>query len=141
MPVSFGDSHIWVASGCASSRIARRRTAKKLKAWHLGGRSILLPGPPKEPKIISIYPKRESIGSTGSITLAILEVQVDGHSGAGNPHYAMMDVPFTSLRKKSFSSGHRSCSPPVLHFFYRYSYQLWSPEPTLESGRPLRLLH
>ena len=36
-----------------------------------------LPGPPKEPKIMARYPKMESIGSTGSIILAILEVQVN----------------------------------------------------------------
>ena len=35
-----------------------------------------LPGPPKEPKIMAQYPKIESTGSIGSITLAILEVQV-----------------------------------------------------------------
>ena len=37
-----------------------------------------LPGIPKEPKIMALYPKMESMGSTGSIILAILEVQVDG---------------------------------------------------------------
>ena len=36
-----------------------------------------LPGPPKVPKIMAQYPKIESIGSIGSITWAILEVQVD----------------------------------------------------------------
>ena len=36
-----------------------------------------LPGPPKEPKIMAQYPKIESIGSIGSIILAILEVQVN----------------------------------------------------------------
>ena len=35
-----------------------------------------LPGPPKEPKIMAQYLKTESIGSIGSIILAILEVQV-----------------------------------------------------------------
>ena len=35
-----------------------------------------IPGPPKEPKIMDQYPKIETIGSTGSIILAILEVQV-----------------------------------------------------------------
>ena len=35
-----------------------------------------LPGPPKESKIMAQYPKIESIGSTGSVILAILEVQV-----------------------------------------------------------------
>ena len=35
-----------------------------------------VPRPPKEPKIMALYPKIESIGSTGSIILAILEVQV-----------------------------------------------------------------
>ena len=35
-----------------------------------------LPGPPKEPKIMAQYPKIETIGSIGSIVLAILEVQV-----------------------------------------------------------------
>ena len=36
-----------------------------------------LPGPPKEPKIMAQYPKIESMGSIGSIILAILQVQVD----------------------------------------------------------------
>ena len=35
-----------------------------------------VPGPPKEPKIMDQYPKIESIGSIGSVILAILEVQV-----------------------------------------------------------------
>ena len=35
-----------------------------------------LPGPPKEPKIMAQYSNIESIGSIGSIILAILEVQV-----------------------------------------------------------------
>ena len=35
-----------------------------------------VPGPPKEPKIMAQYLKTESIGSIGSIVLAILEVQV-----------------------------------------------------------------
>ena len=35
-----------------------------------------VPGPPKEPKIMAQYSKIESIGSVGSIILAILEVQV-----------------------------------------------------------------
>ena len=34
------------------------------------------PGPPKEPKIMAQYPKMGSIGSIGSMILAILEVQV-----------------------------------------------------------------
>ena len=38
--------------------------------------SLKVPGPPKEPKITAQYPKIESIGSMGSIILAILEVQV-----------------------------------------------------------------
>ena len=37
----------------------------------------LLPGPPKEPKIMAQYLKIETIGSIGSIISAILEVQVD----------------------------------------------------------------
>ena len=37
---------------------------------------IALPGPPKEPKIMALYTKMESISSTGSIILAILEVHV-----------------------------------------------------------------
>ena len=36
-----------------------------------------IPGPPKEPKIMAQCLKTESIGSIGSIILAILEVQVD----------------------------------------------------------------
>ena len=40
-----------------------------------------LPGPPKEPNIMAQYPKIESIGSIGSIVLAILEVQVSLSSG------------------------------------------------------------
>ena len=36
---------------------------------------MYIPGPPKEPKIIAQYPKKESIGSIVSIVLAILEVQ------------------------------------------------------------------
>ena len=35
-----------------------------------------LPGPPEESRIMDQYPKIESIGSIGSIILAILEVQV-----------------------------------------------------------------
>ena len=35
-----------------------------------------LPGPPKKPKLMAQYSKIESIGSIGSIILAILEVQV-----------------------------------------------------------------
>ena len=38
--------------------------------------SLRVPGPPKEPKIMALYPKIESIGSIGSIILAILEAQV-----------------------------------------------------------------
>ena len=37
---------------------------------------IQVPGPLKEPKIMTLYPKIESIGSIGSNILAILEVQV-----------------------------------------------------------------
>ena len=37
---------------------------------------LYLPGPPKVPKIMAQYPKIESMGSIGSIILAILEVQV-----------------------------------------------------------------
>ena len=33
------------------------------------------PGPPKEPKIMAQYPQIETVGSIGSIILAILEVQ------------------------------------------------------------------
>ena len=40
-------------------------------------KGIDLPGPPKEHKILAQYLKTESIGSIGSIILAILEVQVD----------------------------------------------------------------
>ena len=36
-----------------------------------------VPGAPKEPKRMAQYPKIETIGSIGSITFAILEVQVD----------------------------------------------------------------
>ena len=35
-----------------------------------------VPGPPKVPKIMAQYPKIESMGSMGSILLAILEVQI-----------------------------------------------------------------
>ena len=38
--------------------------------------TFYLPGPPKEPNIMAQYPKIESVGSVGSILLAILEVQV-----------------------------------------------------------------
>ena len=44
----------------------------------LGPTNVCLPRPPKEHKIVTLYPKIESIGSTGSIILAILEVQVYG---------------------------------------------------------------
>ena len=50
----------------------------------LGGRTGALkpesqvPGPPKEPKILAQYPKIESIGSIGSIILAIV-------GGPGSP--------------------------------------------------------
>ena len=39
-------------------------------------RFCYIPGPPKEPKLMDQYPKIETIGSIGSIILAILEVQV-----------------------------------------------------------------
>ena len=42
----------------------------------LGKPKLHLPGAPKEPKIMAKYPKIESIGSIGSITLAILEVHL-----------------------------------------------------------------
>ena len=44
--------------------------------------SHVIPGPPKEPKIMDQYPKIEGIGSIGSIIWAILEVQVDGSTRA-----------------------------------------------------------
>ena len=37
-----------------------------------------VPGPPKEPKMTAEYPNIESIGSIGSMILALLEVQVLG---------------------------------------------------------------
>ena len=53
-----------------------RSQAPVLESRHPASKT-LLPGPPKEPKIMAQYPKIESIGSIGSIILAILEVQVD----------------------------------------------------------------
>ena len=38
----------------------------------------VVPGPPKEPKIMALYPKIESISSIGSMILAVLEIQVKG---------------------------------------------------------------
>ena len=49
-------------------------------------RSRALLGPPRKPKIMALSPKVESIGSRGSIILAILEVQVcPTHGGYGAP--------------------------------------------------------
>ena len=45
-----------------------------------------IPGPPKEPKIMAKYPKIESIGSIGSIILAILEVQIDTSNSKGSKY-------------------------------------------------------
>ena len=45
------------------------------------GRMNKIPGPPKEPKITAQHSNIESIGSIGSIILAILEVQVHAHRG------------------------------------------------------------
>ena len=41
-------------------------------------------GPPKEPKRMAQYPKIETIGSIGSIGLAMLEVQVRLHVTASS---------------------------------------------------------
>ena len=54
----FGNSHTWSPEVATISFVLR------------------LPGPPKEPEIMAQYLKIESIGSIGSIILAILEVQV-----------------------------------------------------------------
>ena len=50
----------------------------RLSCWlhSLGCGPYTIPGPPKEPKTMAQYHKIESMGSIGSIILALLEVQV-----------------------------------------------------------------
>ena len=82
---------LWVSSlqGWAESKNPPATVARARDPWKLSRFSYhQLPKPwifvgalqfhldlQKEPKIVALYPKIESVGSTGSIILAILEVQ------------------------------------------------------------------
>ena len=91
-----------------------------------------VPGPPKEPKRMAQHLQKESIGSIGSIILAILEVQVDTrilHSGLGPEAKKIPETMVCRLFTLMWfwaplSGGTRRCNRP--HRPRRRTHGTWS---------------